>query len=103
MTELVLIHTTTETKEQAADLAQALVEARLAACVQIVGPIDSCYRWEGKTTNSQEWSVTIKTRRALFDEAEAAIRRLHTYETPEILATPVVAVSAAYLAWAEAA
>ena len=102
MTELIVVQTTTETKEQAADIAQALVEARLAACVQIGGPIESCFRWEDKTTTSAEWLVTIKTRRALYERAEETIRRVHAYAVPEIVATPVVTASAAYAAWVEA-
>ena len=77
----------------------ALVEKRLAACVQIVGPIESVYRWQGKIETAAEWQCWIKTRRQLFEQIELAIRELHSYEVPEILAVPIAQGSAAYLSW----
>jgi len=99
MTDFIVVATTTETQEQAQQIARVLVEARLAACVQITGPITSCYRWEQAVTTSQEWSCTAKTRRAFFAQVEAAIRRVHPYELPEIVALPIVAGSTEYLGW----
>jgi len=72
---------------------------RLAACVQVLGPITSTYRWEGAIETSQEWRCEAKTRVELYDEIEKAIRSLHSYQVPEILAVPVVDGSADYLAW----
>lgn len=99
MTDTIQVSTTTETKRAAQEIATALVEQRLAACVQVSGPIESVYRWQGKVQRSQEWLCTAKTRVTLFPQVEAAIRELHAYECPEILAVPIVDGSAAYLAW----
>jgi len=99
MTDCIQIVTTTERKEDAEAIARSLVEDRLAACVQVLGPVTSTYRWEGKIETSQEWQVWAKTRRKLYDRVEEAIRRLHPYDVPEILAVPIVAGSQSYLAW----
>jgi len=99
MTEAIQISTTTETRAQAENIAQALVERRLAACVQITGPIRSVYRWQEKVEHADEWLCTVKTCKSLFAEVEAAICQLHSYQCPEILAVPIVAGSAAYLDW----
>ncbi len=93
------VTTTTSTREDAERIAGALVEARLAACVQIVGPIASVYRWKGKVEKATEWLCIAKTQRRQYAEVEAAIERLHTYEVPEVLAFDVVAGSEGYLRW----
>ncbi len=77
----------------------ALIERRLAACVQISGPITSVYRWQEKIETGSEWRCEIKTRMAHYAAVESAIRELHSYDVPEILALPVVAGSQAYLDW----
>jgi periplasmic divalent cation tolerance protein len=99
MKSYIQITTTTETKEQAQTIAQHLVKSRLAACVQIVGPINSTYRWKDKVENAQEWLCLIKTRADLYNKVEAAIKSLHSYETPEIIAVPIVKGSKEYLNW----
>ena len=99
MKSYIQISTTTETKEQAQKIARSLVEKRLAACVQISGPIESTYRWKGKIETANEWLCLIKTRDDLFDKVEAAIKKLHSYETPEIIAVPIVKGSKEYLNW----
>lgn len=86
-------------REEADRIAAALVDRRLAACVQIVGPVSSVYRWQGQIERSEEWLCQIKTTRQYYAAVEAAIRELHSYECPEIIATPIVAGSAAYLQW----
>jgi periplasmic divalent cation tolerance protein len=101
MPEYIQVVTTTERQADAQQIARALVEERLAACVQVVGPITSTYRWQGQIETSQEWQCWAKSRRGLYDEIEQAIRRLHPYEVPEILALPVLAGSASYLAWVD--
>ena len=73
----------------------------MAACVQVAGPITSTYRWQGKIETAQEWQCWAKSRREFYDEIQQAIRRLHPYEVPEILALPVLAGSVDYLAWLE--
>ncbi len=99
MHETIQVNTTTATKADAERIATALVERRLAACVQVGGPVRSCYRWHGKTETAEEWLCTAKTTREAYDEVEQAIRELHPYEEPEIIAVPIVAGSAGYLAW----
>lgn len=101
MPEYIQVVTTTERQEDAQQIARALVEERLAACVQVVGPITSTYRWQGQIETAQEWQCWAKSRRELYDQIEQTIRRLHSYEVPEILAIPVLAGSASYLAWVD--
>jgi periplasmic divalent cation tolerance protein len=92
---------TAESREQAGALAGALLERRLAACVQVVGPVESRYWWEGRLETSTEWLCVVKTTVERYDELEAAVRRTHTYDVPEILAVPVVRGSQAYLRWVD--
>lgn len=99
MKSYIQITTTTETREQAQTIARHLVVEKLAACVQIVGPITSTYRWQGKMENAQEWLCLIKTREELYGKVETAIKKLHSYETPEIIAVPIVKGSKEYLGW----
>lgn len=101
MKSFIQVTTTTETKEQAQTIAHHLVEAKLAACVQITGPITSIYRWKGKVENTEEWLCLIKTRDDIYDKVEKAIKELHPYETPEIIAVPIVKGSPDYLNWLE--
>jgi len=101
MIETVQVFTTTETESDAQKIADALVDAKLAACVQVIGPISSTYRWKGKVETAEEWLCIIKTRASLYEELEAAVLELHPYEVPEILAVPVVAGSEDYLHWLE--
>jgi periplasmic divalent cation tolerance protein len=93
------ITTTTETKEQAQTIAQHLVAEKLAACVQITGPIASIYRWKGKVETASEWLCLIKTSEDFYDKVEKAIKKLHPYETPEIIAVPIIKGSKEYLNW----
>lgn len=95
------VTTTTETKEQAQIIARHLVDKKLAACVQILGPITSTYRWKGKVEIAEEWLCLIKTREELYSEVEKAIKILHSYETPEIIAIPIVQGTPGYLNWLE--
>jgi periplasmic divalent cation tolerance protein len=99
MNSYIQVTTTAGSKEQAQTIAQHLVEAKLAACVQIAGPITSTYRWQGKLETAEEWLCLIKTRESLYPELEMAIISLHSYETPEIVAVPIVQGSKEYLRW----
>ncbi len=99
MHETIQVSTTTATKADAERIAAALVEQRLAACVQVSGPIHSCYRWQGEIETAEEWLCSAKTTREAYDQVEQAIRELHSYDEPEIMAVPIVAGSAGYLAW----
>jgi periplasmic divalent cation tolerance protein len=93
------ITTTVGSREEADRMATTLVDRRLAGCVQILGPIRSVYRWQGEIEHSEEWLCQIKTTREQYEAVEAAIRELHSYDCPEIIATPIVAGSEAYLQW----
>jgi periplasmic divalent cation tolerance protein len=89
---------TTASTEEAEAIANALVEAKLAACVSLL-PIHSIYIWQGKLHKEQEWQLLIKTDLALFPTLEAKIRELHSYEVSEIIALPIIAGSQPYLEW----
>jgi len=79
--------------------ARALLEERLAACVNLLGPCTSMYRWKGQVETAEEIPVLIKTRESLYAAVERALCRLHPYEVPELLALPVTAGLPAYLQW----
>jgi len=102
MTDYVQVLTTAGSEEEAERICDVLIEERLAACVQVAGPVSSTYRWQGKVEREREWQCLAKTEARLFAEVEAAIRRVHSYEEPEILAVPVLAGSRGYLAWVSA-
>jgi periplasmic divalent cation tolerance protein len=99
MTEHIQVFTTTDTRESAEKIATELVNKRLAACTQVIGPLTSSYRWEGQLEKSEEWLCIIKTRMAKYGEVERFIKEIHGYDVPEILALPVVAGNQAYLEW----
>lgn len=80
-------------------MGRALVEEGLAACVNILSPVRSIYRWEGKLCDEREWLLVIKTRAERFGEIEKRIRSLHAYSVPEIISLPIVEGSPPYLAW----
>jgi len=99
--EYIEVHTTLETQEDARKIARRLVEKRLVACAQVLGPISSTYWWKGEIQEEQEWLCTMKSKRALYPRIENEIRAIHPYEEPEILATPVVEGSKSYLDWVD--
>ena len=95
----VQVLTAAGSREEAAAIADALLERRVAACVQVVGPVHSRYWWKGRIESADEWLCLAKTTAAAVDEAMDEIGRRHSYEAPEITVTPIVAGSARYLAW----
>ena len=95
----IVVLMTAGSREEAARLAEMLVGAHLAACVQILPEMESVYRWEGKVRREPEILLLAKTTRACFPELEREVRALHTYDTPEIVAVPVTEASAPYLEW----
>ena len=101
MPDAVLVLTTVADRAAAAALAHALLERRLAACVNIGAPMDSLYHWRGRIETGQETPLTIKTRASLYSKVEAAIRELHAYELPEIIAVPVSHGYGPYIGWLE--
>jgi periplasmic divalent cation tolerance protein len=96
--EYCVVITTTETKEDAKAIAKSLLEAKLAACVQL-SPIDSLYTWKGEMAEESEVLLLIKTREDLFSRVEESIKSNHKYETPEIIQVPIEAGSKEYLSW----
>ncbi|MEU0271985.1 divalent-cation tolerance protein CutA [Streptomyces sp. NPDC006307] len=99
MTLALTVLTTTDSAEKAEELARGAVEARLAACAQISGPVTSVYHWKNAIETSQEWQVLFKTTEACYDALEAHLVAAHDYDTPEIIAMPVLQGSTGYLAW----
>ena len=99
MSKFIQVFTTVDGETQARSLAQAVVEARLVACAQVLGPLHSVYWWQGKVEDAQEWLLILKSRADLYPALEAWLQEHHPYDTPEILALPVEAGSEAYLTW----
>lgn len=93
-----VVMTTAGTEEEAEDLAGAMVEAGLAACVQIQR-VRSVYRWEGETRREPEWLLICKTRAGRFEALQALIQERHSYSVPEVVQLPITAGSPAYLRW----
>jgi len=97
--EPIVVLMTAANREEAGRIAEALVEASLAACVQILPEIQSIYRWQGKIARESEVLLLAKTIREKFVELDQVVRDIHSYETPEIVALSVNAVSEPYLNW----
>ena len=101
MSDKKIVLTTTGSREEAEKIAHALVERGLAACVNIVGPIHSVYRWQGKVASANEHLLLIKSTAAGFNGVARAIRELHSYELPECIELAIESGSAEYLTWIE--
>lgn len=99
MTDYLQVTTAIDSQERAQQLAQQLVERRLAACVQVLGPMTSTYFWQGNVESGPEWLCVIKTTQLKYPALEDAILKLHPYEVPEVLTSPIVAGNRAYLDW----
>ncbi len=99
MNRPLIVWTTTATQAEALHIAQQLVANKLAACVQIEGPIQSLYRWNDQVETAEEWRCVIKTVEHRYPELESAIVNLHSYDVPQIVATEIAAGSQAYLGW----
>jgi len=99
MGEVVVVLTTMPDDGRADELARALVDERLAACVNVVGPITSTYRWKGSVERETERQLLIKTTRDRLASVEARVKNLHPYELPEFLVLTVESASAGYSAW----
>lgn len=99
MTDVLVVLVTTPSAEVAAELARALVEARLAACGSVVPGLRSIYRWEGQVHDEVEALLVLKTTRDRFEALRDELLRRHPYEVPEVLALPVEAGAERYLAW----
>ena len=95
----VIVSSTTDSEEAARSLASGVIAASLGACAQIVGPITSVFRWEGEVQTEQEWRVEIKTAADRVAALSEHIKAQHSYDVPEIIATPITGGSAEYLSW----
>jgi periplasmic divalent cation tolerance protein len=97
--EYLQVQTTTDSRAEAMELARAAVEARLAACGQVAGPVASTYWWNDELERSEEWFVFLKTPADRYDELAAFLADRHSYDEPEIVATAIVSGSASFLSW----
>jgi periplasmic divalent cation tolerance protein len=97
--QFIQIYLTIDNREKAEEIANSLVENRLAACVQISGPIQSIYHWAGKIEKSTEWKCSIKTTKDLYQEVRNLIKSKHSYEIPEIFSQEIAEVDHDYEKW----
>jgi len=97
--EHIIVMVTTASKKEAETIAQRLLEAKLIACANIIGPVSSRFLWSGKIDKAEEYLVFMKSRRDLFEKLSESVKASHSYEVPEIIAFPIVAGSKAYLGW----
>ncbi len=102
MTDKLLVLTTVGSEEEAKKVGHALVERRLAACVNIVPRIHSVYRWQGKVESAEEWLLIIKTTKGREEPVRTAIQELHSYELPECIVIAIDGGSKEYLDWVSA-
>ena len=98
-TKAIKVYTTVDDKAKAQELAALMVEKRLAACAQVSGPISSTYWWQGQVETEEEWQCIFKTRQDLFEKLENAVKAAHSYDTPAIIAIPLVGINRDYLEW----
>ena len=96
---LIIVTTTSDRRDTLDNIAANLIEQKLAACVQIGGPITSHYCWDGKVEQAQEWTCAIKTLEDFYESVESRIKQLHHYDEPQIIATPIVQASQGYADW----
>jgi periplasmic divalent cation tolerance protein len=95
----IIIIVTTAGREEAETIVQRLLEAKLIACANIIGPVSSHFHWSGKIEKAEEYLILMKSRKDLFEKLSETVKALHSYEVPEILALPVVEGSKAYMDW----
>jgi len=102
MTDKIVVMVTCRSQAEAKKIARAVVEARLAACANVLsGPVQSIYRWKEKVETAKEVLLLVKSTQKRFSALEREIRRLHSYDTPEIIAVPIAEGSKAYLRWVD--
>jgi periplasmic divalent cation tolerance protein len=97
--KLIQISTAISSEQEAQQIARSLVEKKLTNCVQVVGPVVSTFRWQGEIKESAEWLCLIKAEEYNFEQIEQVIKALHSYELPEIIATPIIRGSQEYIDW----
>jgi periplasmic divalent cation tolerance protein len=99
MTDKIVVFSTCASGDEAERLARRLVDERLAACVNVISPVRSFYRWKGAVEDSAEWLLIIKSSRSLFGSLREVLESAHSYEVPEVVAIPIVDGSPNYLSW----
>jgi len=97
--EYTLIMVTASSREEAEKIATTLLERKLIACANILGPVSSRFWWQGKIDSAEEYMIFMKTKRELFDQVADNVKQLHSYEVPEIIALPIVEGAKPYLEW----
>jgi len=95
----IVVIVTTASKQEAERIAELLINERLIACANIIGPVSSIFHWSGKIEHTEEYLMLLKSRKSLFDNLAETVKALHSYEVPEILVLPVIGGSEAYLNW----
>lgn len=99
MEEFIQVFTTVNKKSNAEKIAESLVHKKLSACVQIVGPVSSFYKWKGRLEKSKEFLCVIKTKKSYYKKIEKEIKKLHPYKLPEIIFIPTIGGNKEYLKW----
>ncbi len=99
MTEFIQVFITINDRAKAKEIAETLLDKKIAACVQISGPVTSLYKWQGSLAEDQEWLLTVKSSRRHYSELEKQVRQIHTYEVPEILAVSIEEGNNDYFNW----
>ena len=99
--ESIVVLVTCGSEEEALKISRSLVEDHLAACINLVSPVRSIYRWEGKICDEKEWLLIIKSQKNRFEELEKRVKSLHSYSVPEIISLSIVEGSGSYLQWLE--
>ena len=97
--EYTLVMVTASSREEAEKIATTLLERKLIACANILGPVSSRFWWQGKIDSAEEYMIFMKTKRELFDQVADNVKQLHSYEVPEIIALPIVEGAKPYLEW----
>ncbi len=97
--DIIIVITTSDSRDEAVKLGRMMVEKRLAACAQISGPIESHFWWDGKLDRAEEWQCRFKTSRKLYSALEQEIRKAHSYQVPQIVAVPVLTALTDFESW----
>ena len=101
--QYIMVFVTTTSKSEAEKISQNLLDERLIACANIIGPMASHFHWKGKVEQAEEFLIIMKSRSDLFELLSNLVARVHSYEVPEIVAIPIIAGSKSYLAWIDEA
>ena len=99
MSDFIVVYITTSSVSEAKKIGRRLVEDKLVACANIISPVNSIYRWQGKICDDKEALIMLKTKKKLFKQIEKKVKELHSYEVPEVIAVPLVEGSDNYLSW----